>query len=165
MKEGSTVDLVNGSLVACYLDTCEIYKNGSWQYLQNTKVSRKYHSSVTTDDALLLIGGGPPEDGPDAKTTEWISVNGSPTQQGQSQRHGLSHCTIKISDDVIIVTGGSGTEDYVTQYELADWTQTPLNSMKTARRQHACGAYLDAEGQQVSLQHVLQYCKLRQKLV
>ena len=155
MKEGSTVDLVNGSLVACYLDTCEIYQNGSWQHLHNTTVSREYHSSVTTDDALLLIGGGGPTaegpGGPVSKTAEWISLNGSAAQREMfTVRHGPSHCTIKISDDVIVLTGGSDTEDFVTQYKLSDGTETLLTSPRQGREKHACGVYLDAKDQQVS---------------
>ena len=30
MYNGPTVNLVSGRLVACYWDTCEIYKEGSW---------------------------------------------------------------------------------------------------------------------------------------
>ena len=148
MNQGPTVNLVNGSLVACYFHTCEIYKEGgSWEHLQNTTVMRGYHSSTTREDAVLLIGGGA------STTTEWIPVNGSAAQQGPfTVRHGWFHCTIKISEDVIVVTGGVNALDRVTEYqlELADGKETPLPSMRQPRLHHACGVYRDADNQQVS---------------
>merc|ERR1711971_1070805 len=142
-----TVNLVSGRLVACYNDTCEMYKEGSWEYLQNTTVSRYYHSSVTREDAILLIGGFQ-----SPKTTEWIPVNGSAAQQEPFLvRHGQAHCTIRISDDLIVVTGGDNARYWVTQYQLPDGTETPLTSMGTPRWQHACGVYRDADNQQVLL--------------
>ena len=145
MYGGQTLNLVSGGLVACYLDTCDIYQEGSWQHLQNTTATRTYQSSATTEDAVLLIGGG------HSNTTEWIPVNGSPVRQGPfTVRHESSHCTIQISADIIVVTGGHGTEDYVTQYQLADGNETPLTSMGQPRYDHACGVYQDPSGQQVS---------------
>ena len=146
MKQGPTVNLVSGRLVACYLDTCEIYKEGgSWEHLQNTTVMRGYHSSATREGAVLLIGGS------GTSTTEWIPVNGSAAQQGPfTVRHGLFHCTIKISDDVTVVTGGVNAIDWVTEYHLVDGKETPLTSMGQPRFHHACGVYRDADNQQVS---------------
>ena len=145
MNNGPTVNLVSGNLVACNLDSCEIYQDGSWQHLQNTMVTRIQHSSVATEDAVLLIGGS------GSSTTELIPVDGSPALQGPfTVRHGQSHCTIKISADVIVVTGGADIFDIVTEYQLTDGTETPLTSMGQPRSGHACGVYLDAGGQQVS---------------
>ena len=145
MWSGPTVDLVSNHLVACYGLTCEIYQEGSWQHLQNTTVSRQYHSSATTKDAVLLIGGY------FLNSTEWIPSDGSPAQPGPfTVRHGWLHCTIQTSDDVIVVTGGDGTGDFVTQYHLTDGTKTPLTSMGQPRWGHACGVYQDTNGQQVS---------------
>jgi len=61
------------------------------------------------------------------------------------------HCTIQTSDDVIVVTGGYNTFDFVTQYHLTDGTETPLTSMGQGRHGHACGVYQDTNGQQVLL--------------
>ena len=146
MMESPEVNLVSSHLVACYRDSCELYQEGSWQHFQNTRATRRYHSSATTEDAILLIGGI------DSRTTEWIPLDGSPAQEGPfTVRHGMEHCTIQLSDDVIVVTGGSPlTEDFVTQYHLTDGTETPLTSMEQPRSGHACGAYHDIGGQQVS---------------
>ena len=141
---GPTVNLVSGRLVACYEDTCEIYQDGSWEHLQDTTARRTSHSSATREDAVLLIGGS------QADTTEWIPVNGSAAQPGPFiVRHGRNHCTMQISDDLIVVTGGDGTEDFVTQYQLADGTETELTSLVQPRRAHACGVFQDADNQQV----------------
>ena len=144
MKWGPTVNLVSGGLVACYYPNCEIYQNGSWQRLQNTINRRERHSSVAVEDAVLLIGGEY------SRTTEWIPVDGSPAGDGPfTVRHGNNHCTLKISTDVIVLTGGQYTEDLVTQYQLSDGKANFLTSMVQQRFAHACGVYLDADDQQV----------------
>ena len=123
-----TVNLVSNRLVVCYNYTCEIYREGSWQHLQDTIVGREYHSSATTKDAVLLIGGS------HSSTTEWIPVDGSPAQPGPfTVRHGPFHCTIQASDDVIVVTGGVDAWEYVTQYHLTDGTEIPLTSLGQSR--------------------------------
>ena len=139
-----TVNLVSGRLIACMDYTCDIYQDGSWKHLQDTTAWRNQHSSATREDAVLLIGGIT------SNTTEWIPVNGSAAQPGPfTVRHGRCHCTIQISDDIIVVTGGSDTYDYVTEYQLTDGSETPLTSLEQPRDAHACGVYLDADGQQV----------------
>ena len=71
-------------------------------------------------------------------------------------RHGGGHCTIQLSVDIIVVTGGDAnsaaeqTYDYVTQYHLSDGTENPLTPLGKARGEHACGAFQDADDQTVS---------------
>ena len=146
MTYGPTVNLVSGRLVVCYGNTCEIYREGSWEHLQNTTASRWRHSSVTIEDAVLLIGGM------ESDSTEWIPVNGSAAHQGPfTVRHGRDHCTLQISDDIIVVTGGVNTDNYATQYNLTDGTEIPLTPLlEQGRRTHACGVYQNPDGQQVS---------------
>ena len=144
-----TVNLISGHLVACFFDTCDIYQEGSWQHLQNTTVGRSLHSSATREDAVLLIGGN------SSNSTEWIPVNGSAAQPGPfTVRHGTRHCTIQLSD-VLVVTGGKlgnflPSEAFVTKYHLEEGTETPLTPMGKPRLGHACGVYLDADDQEVS---------------
>ena len=143
---GPTANLVSGKLVVCYEDSCEIYNNGQWDQLAETKSTRYDHSSAVKEDRILLIGGE------DSRSTEWISADGSPSQAGPFQvRHGPSHCTIQLSADLIVVTGGVGTESYVTEYQLTgnDGNETPLTPMSQARRSHACAVYQGAANQQV----------------
>ena len=145
MPEGPTVNFVSDRLVAYQYDTCEIYEDGSWRHLQDTTASRRLHSSASTTDAVLLIGG---KDSP--HTTEWIPVDGSAAQPGPfSVRNGYRHCTIQLSDNVIVVTGGAYTEDFATKYQLADGKETPLPSLEQPRYDHACGVYEDQGGHQV----------------
>ena len=144
-----TVNLISGHLVACFFDTCDIYQEGSWQHLQNTTVDRYLSSSATREDAVLLIGGY------DSNSTEWIPVDGSAAQPGPfTVRHGTRHCTIQLSD-VLVVTGGKlgnflPSEAFVTEYHLEEGTETPLTPMGKPRLGHACGVYLDADDQEVS---------------
>jgi len=147
---GPTANLVSDKLVACYWEKCEIYHNGEWNDLTDTRSRREYHSSAVKDNRILLIGG----DG--SNSTEWISADGSPSQAGPFQvTHGDSHCTMQLSSDLIVVTGG-GEEDpesYVTEYRLTGNTgiETPLTPMRQGRYAHACGVYQGAAGQQVLL--------------
>merc|ERR1712037_952016 len=145
---GQTVNLVSGRLVACYEDTCETYREGSWQHLQDTTSNRRYHSSATREDAVLLIGGK--YFGGSSNSTEWIPVDGSAAKPGPfTVRHGYDHCTIQLSDDIIVVTGGWQTEAFVTEYHMEDGTETALTPLGKPRWGHACGVYLDEDGQQV----------------
>ena len=148
MYDGPTANLVSGRLVACYDDSCEIYNGGGeWQRLVDTSSRRELHSSAVREDEkrILLIGGQY------SRSTEWISVDGSPSQPGPfNVRHGEQHCTILISSDLILVTGGYNTFDRVTSYQLSgNGDETPLTPMNQGRYDHACGVYQDAGGQQV----------------
>ena len=141
-----TVNLVSGQLVACFLGSCEIYNGGGeWTHLADTSSTRVHHTSAVKDDRILLIGGSY------SSSTEWISVDGSPSQPGPFDvRHGQSHCTIQLSGDLILVAGGQNTYDFVTSYNLTgNGDETPLTPMNQGRHLHACGVYQDAGGQQV----------------
>ena len=148
MMDDPTVNLVSDRLVGCSYDTCEVYRNGSWQHLQDTLHTRRAHSSATTDDAVLLIGGTESEE-----TTEWIPVDGSPAHPGPFNiRHGYYHCTIQVNALTIVVTGGyhlQYSQDYVTEYHLNDTTETPLTPLLQPRYYHACGFYQNSNNQQV----------------
>ena len=153
MSYGPTANFVSGQLVACDGYGCEIYNNSAWNHLVDTRSSRGMHSSAVKENRILLIGGH------DSRSTEWIPVDGSPSQPGPFHvRHRYGHCTVQVSADVIVVTGGGWgwlpsvhpTEDYVTEYKLTgDGNETPLTPMRHSRAQHACGVYQGAGGQQV----------------
>ena len=78
-------------------------------------------------------------------------MDGSPSQPGPFDvRHGEAHCTIQLSSDLIVVTGGGDYTDMVTGYQLtSNGDETPLTPMNQGRTDHACGVYQDAGGQQV----------------
>ena len=67
-----------------------------------------------------------------------------------SSKSKWEHCTAQISNEIIIVTGGDGTQSYVTEYHLSgDGNETPLSPMTKGRESHACGVYRGAGGEQV----------------
>ena len=111
----------------------------------DTSSERRQHSSAVKEKRILLIGGF------QSRSTEWISVDGSPSQPGPFDvRHGYAHCTLQLSSDLILVTGGYETEEYVTSYQLSgNGDEIPLTPMQHGRHEHACGVYQDAGGQQV----------------
>ena len=101
MWQGPTANLVSGQLVACFEDSCEIYNGGGeWRHLVDTIYTRTHHSSAVKEDKILLIGGS------NSDSTEWISLDGSPSQPGPfNVRHGGGQCTAQISEDEVVVSG------------------------------------------------------------
>ena len=148
-----TANFVSGKLVSCYKASCDIYNDGMWTELVKTRVSRIMHSTVQTENQILLIGGF------QTHSTEWIPVDGSPSQPGPFEvRNREWHCTIQVSLHTLVVTGGrvheTAAENYVTEYQLTgDGAERVLNGMITGRYLHACGHYRDADGQQVRTVH------------
>ena len=115
--------------------------------MQDTIERRSDHSAVGLREKLLLIGGM------DSNSTEFIPVDGSSASPGPfNVSHGEGHCTMKISEEVIVVTGGfpATSLNLVTEYQLTDGRETALTPMTGRRGDHACGVYQDADGQQVS---------------
>ena len=114
MDWGPTVNMVLDSLIGCFGFYCDIFQSGFWHSnWKSTNESRMLHSSVSTDSSILLLGGLGGE------STEWITVGDAPPPLGPLKiRHGAGHCTIKHSDDYLVVTGGSETESLVTGYRL-----------------------------------------------
>merc|ERR1712107_910932 len=58
---------------------------------------------------------------------------------------------MKISDEVIVLTSGWNTYDFVTEYRISDGKETNHTSLRQRRYDHACGVYLDEDGQQILL--------------
>ena len=146
MDSGPTVNIVGNKLVACDFKSCDIYRDGAWEHLQDTIHERRYHTAVELREKLLLIGGWDSD-----SSTEFIPVDGSGASPGPfTVRHGYYHCTMKISEEVIVVTGGSGTKGLVTEYQLTDGRETAPTTLTEGREGHACGVYEDTDGQQVS---------------
>ena len=154
MRDDPTADFINGRIIVCWERSCEFYQEGHWVHLHDTIVERRKHSTATNGEAILLIGGYPEDASPwepNEHSTEWIALDGSYARPGPFEvRHGYNHCTMQTSPDTIVVTGGSGTGDYVTRYHLTgDGNKTPMTPMHQGRKTHACGVYQDAGGQQV----------------
>ena len=148
-----TVNIISEQIVACHDYSCDLFREGSWHHHTDTRERRNWGSSAVHDDRVLLIGGVHEEDQTDNWSTEWIHIAGY-SQPGPFQvSHGPGHCTIQVSTDVIVVTGGwvkegGLTQDLVTEFRLTgDTTKTPLTRMINARSDHACGVYQEAGGQ------------------
>jgi len=147
MVEGPTANFIAEHLVTCYNFTCDIFRDGTWQHLQDTLQQRQQDTSAASDEAVLLLGGHGGE-----YSTEWIPVDGSSAHPGAVMvGHGVGHCTIQVSGDVIVMSGGYNTEGYVTEYQLSNGLATPLAPLHQSRVGHACGVYQDAGGHQVIL--------------
>ena len=141
---GPTVNLVSETLIGCYLNYCDIFQNGSWQInWKHTNAERMGHSSVLLEEDsdgdvyIILLGGS------SSNSTEVILVDETPPYIGPlSIRHGQGHCTIMLSDERMVITGGSGTEKFVTQYEdYGSGHEISLSPMGKERTYHACGVY------------------------
>ena len=150
MDYGPTANFVAGQLVGCNENSCEKYNDNSWTKIADTRSRRYWHSSAQYEDRILLIGGH------DSNSTEWIPTDGgSPTPGPFDIRHGGEHCTIQVSSDLIVVTGGQDSLNYVTEYQLTgDATGTAMTPLIYARSGHACGVYQEAGGQQVRISQI-----------
>jgi len=150
MNQGPTANFVAGQLIACFSYSCEKYNNecNGWTRMVQTRRTRKDHSSAQTKNKILLMGGRAA-----SQTTEWIPMN----HQGQQGPFyidyiGNQHCTIQVSSNLILVTGGFGNYDQVTKYQLTgNATRTVMTPLNVGRFDHACGVYWDADGQRVLL--------------
>ena len=134
----------------------------------DTTVYRDWDSSISFYDRGVLRIGGVDLSNIILNSTEVIPIDGSSTSPGPiTVRHGPQHCAMKISEDVVVLTGGQAKEevggawstldqwtnvvlDLVTEYRLDDGKETALTPMTQRRRLHACGAYKDTDNRQVS---------------
>ena len=142
MFGGPTLDFTQGRLVACFEDACDFLSTSTsgWQRLTTFGRWRMYHTSTSTSQGLLLVGGSR-----SSSTTEMVSVEDGETRAGFNLQHNRSdHCSIQLSDSVMVLTGGSYSLSLVTEYSGLDQqevTTRELPSLLTGRWQHACGSY------------------------
>ena len=103
MNFGPTANFLSGQLVACYGISCEIYNGGEWEHLADIITTREFHSSAVKENRILLIGGS--QGMGSTRSTEWISLDGSPSQPGPFEvKHGYNHCTAQLSEDLVVVS-------------------------------------------------------------
>jgi hypothetical protein len=136
-----TVDTVEGRVLACFWDSCLELTGSGWEAGPSTLHTRTVHTSAVTAEGLLLIGGsGSPN------TTEFLPAEGGPTREGFTLQAGrMAHCSIQLSADTIVLTGGSGTFSLVTEHSGlgtgGEVTTRELPALLTHRAGHACGVY------------------------
>jgi len=131
-----TVNSLSDRIITCCDNNCDVFQAGQWEHLVNTVEYRDEHSSIVTSDGILLLGGN------GTNTTEVIPPTGEDAQPGTFDiRHGRDHCTIALSQDIAIVTGGTNTYDLVTSYTLPGGSPRALPSLQEGRWGHACTWY------------------------
>ena len=143
MSWGPTVNVVSGHLVVCHRGACFIYNDGSWRHLQNMTEDRIWQSSATTSDAVLLLGGYHFSSGAgNIVTTELVPVDGSSAFKGPFEiQHGWDHCTIQVSEDTLVLTGGRYTTSMVTENTM-EGNKRNMTNLLQGRAGHACSMYV-----------------------
>lgn len=136
-----SVNLLGGTPLACYMDSCDWLTENGWEMGPSTLFNRTYHSShILGDDRLLLMGGRA-----SPNTSEILQI-GEEAQESFNLSPGRnSHCSIKVSESTIVVTGGWWyPQAQVTQYSgigEGEVLVRDLPSLITGRLYHACGFY------------------------
>jgi len=161
-ESGHTVDSVSGSLVDCHGTTCnQLTPEEGWEEVVRLLEPRLGHTSaVISDDLLLLLGGQDSSD-----TTELVDVaKGETTASFTLQPGRQFHCSVQLTSDTVVLTGGLGTETLVTEFSNLGQTEPSvkeLPGLQDGRRAHACGSFTVADsifllvsGGTNSLQHL-----------
>ena len=147
LERTATLNFVSGRLIACGSESCDVYQNNMWVHLQDTLQYRGgHHSSLSLSDAVLLIGGTATDGTWD---TELIPADGSSPSPGPFKSrllHGHDHCSIQMSEDTFIMTGGSNSERVVTKYTMNGENEF-LPVLHQGRSNHACGSYRQGDNQ------------------
>ena len=149
LERTATLNFVSGRLIACGSESCDVYQNNVWVHLQDTLQYRGgHHSSLSLSDAVLLIGGIA-ADG--MFGTELIPADGSSPSPGPFESrllHGHGHCSIQMSEDTFIMTGGRNSERVVTKYTMNGENENEfLPVLHQGRLNHACGSYQQGDNQ------------------
>jgi hypothetical protein len=136
-----TVDTLKGRVLACYYDSCLELTGSGWEAGPSTLHRRTRHTSAVTAEGLVLVGG---KDSP--TTTELLPAEGGPSREGVLLQPGRQqHCSIQLSANTIVLTGGVGTESLVTEHSGlgtgGEVTTRELPALLTRRYSHACGVY------------------------
>merc|ERR1719507_2994430 len=101
-------------------------------------------SAVLSDDLLLLLGGQESSD-----TTELVDIAKGETTASFTLRPGRQfHCSIQLTSDTVVLTGGLSTETLVTEISNLGEAETlvkELPALQEGRRAYACGSYTVAD--------------------
>jgi hypothetical protein len=137
----STEDTEQGRIITCYRDSCLELTGSGWEAGPSTLHERQAHTSAVTAEGLLLAGGYT-----SPTTTELLPAGGGPSRESFSLQPGRKeHCSIQLSADTIVLTGGWGTESLVNEHSGlgtgGEVTTRELPALLTPRHYHACGVY------------------------
>jgi hypothetical protein len=140
--ETPSVDLVDGTIIACYMTKCWLLVQSAWEEGPSTLQQRRLHTSaVLPSGGLLLLGG---QYSP--ATTEIVRPNQQSLVGFTLSPGRMQHCSVLTGDSTILITGGDETNARMVQkYSGIDQGDSvsakDLPSLKIGRRQHACGIY------------------------
>ena len=161
-ESGHTIDSISGSLIDCHGTTCNrLIPEDGWEEVVELIEPRVGHTSaILADDLLLLVGG---RESP--STTELVDIaKGKSTASFNLQPGRQFHCSIQLTSDTVVLTGGLSTETLVTEISNLGEAETlvkELPALQEGRRAHACGSYTVADsifmlvtGGTSSLQHL-----------
>jgi len=133
-----SLDSLNGEVI-CGDSSCSRLEAGKWEEVAQLTEKRWRHSSAVTSRGLMLLGGQV-----SPNTTELVSFDGDETEELKVlDPPRLDHCSVQVSADVVVLTGGRETEFLVTEHNLGqrETSVRQLPSLETGRRYHACGHY------------------------
>jgi len=148
---GQTTDSLPYGPITCYMNSCDLLTPDlGWEAgVVNTLHSRRFHSSSVTGQGLLLIGG---DDSPQTSELLAWGTNQSIPSLSLSPPGRSRHCSIQISEDIVILTGGSlpQTSNLVTELSNLGSSWQPVSRelppLTMGRWEHACGMYTSVEG-------------------
>jgi len=140
------------SPITCYMSSCDtLTPDLGWQAgTVTTLQSRRFHTTSVTSQGLLLLGG---DDSPQTSELLPWGTNQSITSVSLPSPGRSGHCTIQISLDVVVLTGGilPRTNNLVTELSNlgSSWQAVTraLPPLTVGRWEHACGVYKTVDGE------------------
>jgi len=149
---GQTTDSLPSGPITCYMNSCDLLTPDlGWEAgVVTTLHSRRFHSSSVTSQGLLLIGG---DDSPQTSELLAWGTNQSIPSLALPPPGRSRHCSIQMSEDIVILTGGSlpQTSNMVTELSNLGSSWQPVSRelppLTIGRWEHACGMYISVEGE------------------
>ena len=138
------------------MNSCDLLKPDlGWEAgVVSTLQSRRFHTSSQTGQGLLLIGG---DDSPETSELLPWGTNQSIPSVSLPPPGRLRHCSIQISEDVVVLTGGSlpQTSNLVT--ELSNLGSSWQVSRQSAQAAFWSSSSYAVKARRTSLKHSLEY--------
>jgi len=128
---------------------CKTFNNGDWFLTHNLIYQRYFHVSWDSPQGVLLIGGIYEHTG---NTTELLNDQGGSVEKFKLKNPAKYSCLINEGDTFLLLGGvdTNGMSKNVNRYSSEGWFED-LNSLITARYQHACAQYTNNIGEKVTL--------------